>query len=199
MGFTSSQEQQRTWVSCWLFVTTASRHLVWLLNNVQFVFVTLSEHFQCFFAASVAVNVQESSEFSSFKICKKSLILFACGVKKLLKLLHLILVNTCRSLVETYLKKKKKKLFSCLNSIRDESVLVWVSSVYLRTRVKPCDSLSASQSPADKTQRIHAGDEVVQVNKQTVVSEKDYNHTRDSRVYIQLKFMFKVWIPASAL
>lgn len=28
------------------------------------------------------------------------------------------------------------------------------------------------QSPADKTQRIHAGDEVVQVNKQTVVSQK---------------------------
>lgn len=31
---------------------------------------------------------------------------------------------------------------------------------------------SALQSPADKTQRIHAGDEVVQVNKQTVVSQE---------------------------
>lgn len=29
---------------------------------------------------------------------------------------------------------------------------------------------SAPQSPADKTQKIHAGDEVVQVNKQIVVS-----------------------------
>lgn len=33
--------------------------------------------------------------------------------------------------------------------------------------VKP----SAPQSPADKTQRIHTGDEVVQVNNQTVVSQ----------------------------
>lgn len=32
------------------------------------------------------------------------------------------------------------------------------------------NSLCAVQSPADKTQRIHAGDEVIQVNKQTVVS-----------------------------
>lgn len=30
---------------------------------------------------------------------------------------------------------------------------------------------SAPQSPAEKTQRIHPGDEVVQVNQQTVVSQ----------------------------
>lgn len=41
-------------------------------------------------------------------------------------------------------------------------------SVYPLMREKP----SALQSPADKTKRIHAGDEVVQVNKQTVVSQK---------------------------
>lgn len=31
---------------------------------------------------------------------------------------------------------------------------------------------SAPQSPAERTQRIHAGDEVVQVNQQTVVSPR---------------------------
>lgn len=45
----------------------------------------------------------------------------------------------------------------------------FVPSVYFLTP-KLCGS--ALQSPADKTQRIHAGDEVVQVNKQTVVSQK---------------------------
>lgn len=39
-----------------------------------------------------------------------------------------------------------------------------------RRNVQEVTFPSAPQSPADKTQKIHAGDEVVQVNKQIVVS-----------------------------
>lgn len=60
------------------------------------------------------------------------------------------------------------------STVSDE-ILVCVDAavccvVFLPMRVKTnCDS--ALQSPADKTKRIHAGDEVIQVNKQTVVSQ----------------------------